>query len=293
VTAARQYPPALVSVVIPSLNSAATLGAQLDALAVQTYTGDWEVAVLDNGSVDGSDELAMRWANRLPGLRVVRVADRGISHVRNAARSAARGELLAFCDADDIVVPGWLDALVTAASMHDLVGGRLDDLSLNSAEVVAWRGELPADRLLVPMGYLPMAPGGNCAVWRDVIEALQGWDTGYVAGSDDVDFAWRAQERGYSVGFAPEAVIAYRYRADARSLYKQVFRYGRTEARLARRFPAVRRSTAGELLRLWLALLARLGALRRRDVHRVILLREIAYRAGRLYGSARERTLIA
>jgi glycosyltransferase involved in cell wall biosynthesis len=290
---ARAYPPRLVSVCIPSLNTGATLGAQLDALAAQTYDGPWEVVLLDNGSTDGSDALALRWADRLPGLRVHRVATKGISHVRNAARAAAGGELLAFCDADDVVVPGWLAALVREAEHADLVGGRLDDLALNHPDVVAWRGAMPVDEPLVPLGFRPFAPGGNCAVWADVVDALGGWDTGYVAGSDDVDFSWRALQRGYTVGFAADAVIAYRYRADRRSLYRQYFRYGRTEARLVRRFPEIPRSTPRNVAGVWKTLLRRLPELRRGGNHRVILLRELAYHAGHLYGSVRERTLLA
>jgi GT2 family glycosyltransferase len=192
-----------------------------------------------------------------------------------------------------VVAPGWLAALVAAAATFDLVGGRLDDRSLNSDDVVAWRGAMPLDAPLVPLGHRMLAPGGNCAVWADVVDALGGWDTGYVAGSDDVDFSWRAAEAGYAVGWAPDAVLAYRYRADTRALYRQYFRYGRTEARLVRRFPAVRRSTPREVARVWRGLLRRLPALRRPGNDRVILLRELAYHAGRLYGSALERTLLA
>jgi glycosyltransferase involved in cell wall biosynthesis len=284
--------PRLVSVVIPSLNTRATIGEQLDALAAQTYAGAWEVVVLDNGSTDGSDAYALTWADRLPGLRVVRVAQRGISNVRNAARVATEGDLLAFCDADDVVVPGWLAALIDAAGTYDVVGGPLDDTTLNPPSVVRWRGAIPRDALMVPLGFRPFAPGGNCAVWADVVDALGGWDTGYVAGSDDVDFCWRAAEAGYSVGFAPGAVIAYRYRHDRRALYRQFFRYGRTEALLQRRF-AVPRNSLLDVLRVWRRLLRRAPALRRNDDDRVVLLREYAYHAGRLWGSVRQRTLLA
>ena len=283
--------PRLVSVCIPSLDTAATIGEQLDALAAQTYGGDWEVVVLDNGSTDGSDRLVLDWADRLPGLRVERVESRGISHVRNAARRVARGDLLAFCDGDDVVVPGWLAALVDGAVTYDVVGGRLDDRALNAPSVVAWRGAIPQDALMAPLGHLPFAPGGNCAVWADVVDALGGWDPGYVAGSDDVDFSWRAQQHGFTVGFAPDAAIAYRYRADRRNLYRQFFRYGRTEALLQKRFPAPRHSPL-ELLTTWARLLRRAPALRRRGDDRVILLREWAYHWGRLVGSAEHRTVL-
>jgi glycosyltransferase involved in cell wall biosynthesis len=283
--------PRLVSVCIPSLNTRATIGEQLDALAAQTYAGDWEVVVLDNGSTDGSDTYVLEWADRLPSLRVARVAEPGISNVRNAARGAARGDLLAFCDGDDVVVPGWLAALAEAAQTYDIVGGPLDDTTLNPPHVVRWRGAIPQDALMAPLGYLPFAPGGNCAVWGDVIDALGGWDTSYVAGSDDVEFSWRAQLCSYTVGFAPGAVIAYRYRADARGLYRQFYRYGRTEALLQKTYPAPRHG-AGELVTVWRRLLRRAPALRRRDDDRVILLREYAYHLGRLAGSLRHHTLL-
>ncbi len=287
----RPNRPRLVSVCIPSLNTRPTIGEQLDALAAQAYDGDWEVVVLDNGSTDGSDAYALEWRSRLPELRVVRVPQRGISNVRNAARAATRGDLLAFCDADDVVVPGWVAALARAAETYDVVGGRLDDRALNPPQVVRWRGAIPQDALMVPLGFRPFAPGGNCAIWADVVDALGGWDTGYVAGSDDVDFSWRATDFGYTVGFAADAAIAYRYRPDATGLYRQFFRYGRTEARLQRRFPAPRHS-GGDLLGVWRRLLRRAPALRRCDDDRVVLLREYAYHAGRLWGSLRERTLL-
>ncbi|HEU0132123.1 MAG TPA: glycosyltransferase [Mycobacteriales bacterium] len=288
----RRSAPALVSVCIPSRNTRATLPAQLDALAAQTYAGPWEVVLLDNGSTDGSDALALDWSDRLT-IRVARVATPGISHVRNAARSAARGDLLAFCDGDDVVVPGWLSALVHAARDADLVGGRLDETSLNPAHVSAWRDPLP-DALMAPLGYLPFAPGGNCAVWADVVDEVGGWDTSYVGGSDDVDFSWRVQRAGYTVGYAPGAVVAYRYRADLRSFLRQYHRYGLTEATLQRRFAdAVPRSTVGDVLRVWRRLLRRLPALRHPGVERVKLLRDWAYHSGRLRGSLRERTLLA
>ena len=63
-------PPAL-SVVIPCLNGAATLGVQLAALARQEWSEPWEVLLADNGSTDGSAELALGYRDRLPGVRVV------------------------------------------------------------------------------------------------------------------------------------------------------------------------------------------------------------------------------
>ena len=288
----RRPPPRLVTVAIPSRDTAATLGEQLAALAAQTYAGAVEVLLCDNGSTDGSDALALRWADRLD-LRVVRVPEPGISNVRNAALVEARGELVAFCDGDDVVAPGWLAALVAAALDADLVGGRLDDTALNPPEVVAWRGALPVDAPLRPLGFLPLAPGASFAVWRDVATDVGGWDPGYVGGSEDVDFSWRVQLAGRTFAYAPDAVVAYRYRPDARALYRQFFRYGRTEARLQRRFAGhLPRHSLRNLAGTWKALLRQAPRLLGRDVVAIATRREYAYHWGRLAGSLRERTLL-
>src|SRR4051812_28957961 len=100
------HAPDLVSVVIPARNAARLLPLQLAALAKQTYAGTWEVVVADHRSADGTARVASEWAARLPCLRVVSVGRRGGANVaRNEGARAARGEVLAFCDADDVASP--------------------------------------------------------------------------------------------------------------------------------------------------------------------------------------------
>ena len=81
-----------VSVVIPALNVADTIGQQLDGLACQNFNGNWEVIVADNGSTDSTREVVESFADRLPALKVIDASDRrGINHARNVGSQAARG----------------------------------------------------------------------------------------------------------------------------------------------------------------------------------------------------------
>src|SRR4051795_2963793 len=103
--------PRLISVLIPARNAEATIAAQIYSLRSQTYDGLWEAILVNNGSTDSTVKLALDAAGGLP-LRVVDASERpGLSYARNVGVASARGDFVAFCDADDEVAPGWLAAL--------------------------------------------------------------------------------------------------------------------------------------------------------------------------------------
>src|SRR5437660_1895674 len=105
---------ALISVIVPIRNGERHVAEQLAALRRQTYGGTWELIVVDNGCSDRSMEIVEHCRDQLPGLVIVDARRRrGLGRARNAGASAARGELLAFCDADDAVAPTWLEALAS------------------------------------------------------------------------------------------------------------------------------------------------------------------------------------
>ncbi len=121
-----------ISVILPVLNGAATLEAQLGSLAHQTYRGRWELIIADNGSSDKTREIAEAWRLRLRTMVVLDASGRpGPAAARNAAARVARGDIFAFCDADDVASPRWLEACAAASDQHQFIGGGLDYYSLN------------------------------------------------------------------------------------------------------------------------------------------------------------------
>jgi GT2 family glycosyltransferase len=226
-----------VSVVVPVHNGASTLAGQLDALTAQLDEADFEVVVVDNRSTDATAEVALTYAARFPSVRLVRAGQgASVAYARNAGAAAATGDLLLFCDADDVVRPGWVRAMASALVAADLVGGRLDVTRINTPEVQSWTWHPPDDALAVSMKYLPYATGANLGVRRSVWSELDGFDETFVGGHEEVDFAWRAQGAGYTIAFVPDSVVDYRLRADRRGVYRQRFSYGRTYAQLYQRF---------------------------------------------------------
>jgi glycosyltransferase involved in cell wall biosynthesis len=290
-TAPEVHPtPRLVSVIIPVRNGADTIAEQLAALAGQRFGGAWEVVVADNGSTDATRAIAERWAERLPSLRVVDASQRaGSSYARNRGAEEAAGDFLAFCDADDVVAPEWLDALVGAARTFDAVTGPQDATVINPPEVQAWRP--PRSRALPRGRYLPYAPSCNLGVWKRTFAATGGFSEEYPQ-AHDVEWSWRAQLAEYTLGYAPGAVVHYRYRTGTRGILRQAYVTGLDVARLYRDYRAkgLERASLGRAARRWLWLLVRLPYLASAD-RRGIWVRRAGESAGRLVGSIRFRVL--
>src|SRR4051812_45737647 len=104
----------LISVVIPAFNEEAYLPATLSCVrdAISASRCGAELIVVDNACADRTTEVARSF-----GATVVHEAVHNISRVRNAGASAARGDVLAFIDADTIIPPYFLERV--AATMSD------------------------------------------------------------------------------------------------------------------------------------------------------------------------------
>jgi GT2 family glycosyltransferase len=231
--------PRFISVVIPAYDAAATLAEQLEALSAQQYEDDWEVVIVDNGSTDGTADLARRYRPRFKAFTLIDGgSQRGHAAPRNVGANVAQGELLLFCDADDVVAPGWLQAMADAARHYDLIGGWLDARPLNDDATRSWHRPWPRDRLRSLL--LPCAVSANLGIWADVLRELGGWSTGYEAGGADTELSLRAQLAGYRLGFAPDAVVYYRYRSGLRQTARQAYRVGVSCERILRDFAFLR-----------------------------------------------------
>jgi glycosyltransferase involved in cell wall biosynthesis len=97
-----------VSVIIPAYNCEALLGEAVESVRRQSYQ-DFEVLVVDDGSTDGTAEAGEAIAAGWDKLRVIRAPHAGAAAARNRGIAAARGEWIAFLDADDLWRPEKLE----------------------------------------------------------------------------------------------------------------------------------------------------------------------------------------
>ncbi|MGO4612690.1 glycosyltransferase family 2 protein [Nocardia sp. 2YAB30] len=281
-----------VSVIIPARNAADTLGDQLAALAGQTYDGRWEIIVVDNGSQDATTDIAESWRRHLPHLRVLHApGTHSAARARNVGARASRGDLLLFCDADDVVDREWVTQLAKGLRDFPTVAGAVERCSLNPAAQLAWRPTRPTDTLPNHFRFLPYGQGANCGIRRHIWREIAGFDEQF-RHSEDVAFFWRIQLARYEIGFAPDAVVSYRYRSTLRATIRQNFNYGRSHAQLYRRFAAagMPRRRVAAIQEWWWITTHTPQALGSRQARGVWLARA-ARCIGRLIGSLQHRTL--
>ena len=218
------------------------LGHQLGALANQQFAAPWEVVVADNGSTDASLALVEEWSGRCRAIRWIDAsAVRGPAAARNAGVRAASGDLLAFCDADDVVGPGWIESCAKALADSDAVGGVFDFWSLNGLPASP-----PIAAAMGQFGFLAAGLAANLAVHRRVFEDVGGFAEQLLVG-EDIDLCWRLQLKGYLFKIAPNAVVAKRAQPGLSQVFRRALAYGRCGPVLYQRHRAAgaRRDLAG------------------------------------------------
>ena len=213
-----------VSVVIPVLDGEQTIGNCIDSLLGLRYPAERvELRVVDNGSRDGTAGVLRRY-----GERIVRLEEstRGPAAARNAGLRGAGGEVVAFTDADCRVDPDWLTALV--APLEDprvgIAGGTIR--AIPPASDVERFGEVIHDhRRAIEVFEPPYAITMNWASRRTVLEELGGFNERFRR-CQDVDLSYRMTQAGYTLTFAPAAVVYHRNEDRLAGLFREGFTHG-------------------------------------------------------------------
>jgi cellulose synthase/poly-beta-1,6-N-acetylglucosamine synthase-like glycosyltransferase len=191
-----------VSVIVPARDAAATLGATLEALRAQRFAGEFEVIVVDNGSLDAT--VAVARAAPLAPRVIERTRGEGPSAARNAGAALATAPILAFTDADCEPAPGWLAAGVRALDDADLVQGSVapaPGAPLGPFDRTVWvgvEGLYEAASLFVRRGWWERVGGFEELAPGAGREAPFG---------EDAWFGWRVRRAGGRAGFCPGAHV--------------------------------------------------------------------------------------
>ena len=283
-----------LSVIIPCFNAANTIAVQLEALAQQHWCEPWEVIVSNNGSTDETLEIVEQYQEKLPNLRIVDSSDQpGAAHARNVGASAAAGVVLAFCDADDEVAPGWVAAMGEALSKYDFVACKREYNKLNEPWTLKYRTLTQLNGLQEYRypPYLPHASGSTLGVRRSIHEAIGGFDETMLR-LQDTDYCWRIQLAGTQLHFVPDAVFHYRFRDTIGGLFHQGRLWGEYNVLLYKKYRplGMPKLSWKASVRSWVRLLKLFPQCFSKE-DRAKLVTVLARRIGRLQGCIKYRVL--
>lgn len=195
-----------LSLVIPTYNRGALIGATLDSALVQSREF-LEIIVVDDGSTDDTAAVLARYAGR---ITVLSLANGGVQHARNTGVDAAGGDVVVLCDSDDLLEPDYVDTIATwlaAHPDHDAVysnfvtfderGVHADKFSLappgyfdDAGHVDGFWHHVP-DLYLRTLAYQPMFPSGS-AIRKSCYQRIGGYDVRFNGiGGEDWEFTLR------------------------------------------------------------------------------------------------------
>lgn len=196
-----------VSVVIPHLNEPDDLQRCLVCLAEQKAAGiPFEIVVVDNGSRRLPTEICGAYDN----VRLEREPVPGPGPARSRGASLARGDIVAFIDADCLAAPGWLRAIVDHFDRHPEVHVIAGDVQVSRQDREAptmFEVYESIFSYLIPI-YVSRdnyAATGNMAVRRDVFHAVGPF--GGIGIAEDREWGQRAVKLGYRIAYVPEVVV--------------------------------------------------------------------------------------
>jgi GT2 family glycosyltransferase len=223
-----------ISVVVCSYNGARTVRNCLDGLRELEYP-DYEVIVVDDGSTDGTGDIARSY-----GYQVVSTENHGLASARNLGFSLATGEIIAYTDDDAHPDRHWLQYLAASLADSNHAGAGGPNVAPPSdglvADCVANAPGGPV-HVLLSDDEAEHIPGCNMAIRKTCLEKVGGFDTQFRVAGDDVDMCWRLQQQGWTLGFSPAAMVWHHRRGSIRDYWKQQVGYGRAEALLERKWP--------------------------------------------------------
>lgn len=204
----------LVSIIIPVYNGEQYLAEAIDSVLAQTYRSI-EIIVVDDGSTDKSTNIAKSFKE----VRYYHQTNQGVSVARNVGLASARGEFIAFLDADDIWTPNKLFIQVNYLLKHTHVCYTIT----NQRFIIEPGTSVPDffNKELLKKDHPGFVPSSLIAR-KVVFEQIGGFDKTYVNFSEDIEWFTRAKDAGMPMVIHKETLLHRRMHKSNISMHRRM-----------------------------------------------------------------------
>jgi len=193
------------SVIIPAYNEEKTIGKTLESLKKQSFR-DFEIIVVDDGSKDGTAEIAKK-----NGAKVIKQKNAGPAAARNNGARNAKGEIVVFIDADCVADERWLEHMLKPFSDKEVAGVQ-GAYKSNQKSLVARFTQLDIEdrykRLERKADQLDWIGSYSAAYRKNIFNELGGFDEDFpTASGEDPEFSFKVSRKGYKLVFKNNAIV--------------------------------------------------------------------------------------
>jgi len=211
----------LISVIIPAYNAEKYLAEAIHSVLAQSYTS-LEIIVVDDGSEDSTASVAQGFGGP---VRVYTQPHKGSANARNLGTEIARGELIAFLDADDLWAPEKLTIQMEALRADPTL-----DAVFGHAQNFLETGDPAQPRKM--LSSLPGPISGTMLIYKTALQRIGGFASGMQVG-ESVEFYIRAREMGLRESILPDIFLyrrihgqnqGLRFRLEQQKTYTQILK---------------------------------------------------------------------
>lgn len=226
----------MISVVVPAYNAERTLEACLKALLEQTVpSSDYEVVLVDDGSIDRTGALAQQFP-----VRYFRQENRGPAGARNLGVENATGDIIFFTDSDCVPQRDWIESMKRPFENGD-VGGVKGAYRTEQRGLVARFAQVEFEEryeLLKKHDYIDFVDSYSAAFRTSAFLDAGGFDTSFPrANNEDTELSYKLARMGCRMVFVPEAVVYHRHPDSVWKYFKLKFSRGYWRMVVYRRYP--------------------------------------------------------
>lgn len=210
------------SVIIPLYNKAPYVAKAIESVLAQSFT-DYELVIMDDGSQDGSFEVALRCVEGHSNCHIYRQVNKGVSVARNNAVALSQGEYLCFLDADDWWEPTFLEEMSRLieefpdagiyGTNYTIVNETRHKTRVASVGVDSGfeKGYINYCQVYAKTMYMPLT-SITVSIPRDIFEEMQGFPKNIKLGEDFM--LWIRIALNYKVAFLNKPLAFYNQDVD-------------------------------------------------------------------------------